>query len=212
MADATRLLLSAMEPKLVSPPFESVLDQAWVREMDAYLARLRPRAPEGGEPGCADSSEVSDISTGALRPKEKTRTLRIRAAQRLRRLLVAEKKSTLSEFMSFLETADGHRHRPRARAVLQPSLVCGRESLEGGGFTGSCAASQPGSRQARQQQPPAIIALSERLAAALPKQDACSFQLGGVERGGRRAGSSGTSEDGHRSADCGGLLSQVWSC
>ena len=105
VSEAARRLLSAEDPKHVSPQLESMLDLAWARERDAYLARLRPRVDVGGEPGSVDSSEESDISIGAPRPKEKTRTLLRRAAQRLRRLLEVDKKSSLSEFMSFLETA-----------------------------------------------------------------------------------------------------------
>ena len=105
VAEATRRLLSAEGPKDVSSQLESMLDLGWAREMDAYLARLRPRAGEGGEPGSVDSSEESDICIGGPRPKEKTRTLRRRAAQRLRRFLEVDKKSSLSEFMSFLEAA-----------------------------------------------------------------------------------------------------------
>ena len=71
--------------------------------MEDFLSRRRRPEDQTGEPGSCDSSEVSDTSAGTTQPKAKSRTLRRRAAQRIRRMLECQRTVSLSDFMSFLE-------------------------------------------------------------------------------------------------------------
>ena len=100
LSEAIQRALSKPEPNQVMAGLDSVLDQAWARDMDTFLTRRRPPEDADGAPGSCDSSEATDNSTAT---KAMSRTLKRRSAQRLRRMLEARKSVPLSDLMTYLE-------------------------------------------------------------------------------------------------------------
>jgi hypothetical protein len=102
LSDAIQRALSKPEPNQVMGGLDSVLSQAWARDIDAFLTRRRPPEVVDGVPGSCDSSEATDTSTLG---RATSRTLKFRSAQRLRRMLESRKSVPLSDFMTYLEHA-----------------------------------------------------------------------------------------------------------
>ena len=128
LSEAIQLALNKAEPSQVLGGLDSVLDQAWARDMDTYLARRRPLEDAEGAPGSCDSSEATDAS---IVGKATSRTLKRRSAHRLRRMFETRKSVPLSDFMTYLEqsTIFPKTEKKYSDAVLQWSGWTLRQGL-----------------------------------------------------------------------------------